>query len=98
YFAAAILQELFTLRGLAGWAVSLLPVAGFVFFILEAVRLIRSLDELQRRIQLEALAIGFPSAMALLMFLGFLQRVDLVPHALSTIRDVAGVLPVCYGI
>ncbi len=98
YIAAIAMQELLTLKGLAGLAVSLLPVAGFVFFILEEVKLIRSLDELQRRIQLEALAIGFPSAMALLMLLGFLQRVDLVPHALSTIRDVAGVLPVCYGI
>ena len=98
YFAAVLLQELLTLRGLAGLAVSLLPVAGFLFFILEEVRMVRQLDELQRRIQLEALAIGFPSAMVLLMLLGFLQRVDLLPHALSTIRDVAGVLPVCYGI
>ncbi|HEX5715138.1 MAG TPA: hypothetical protein VF179_03195 [Thermoanaerobaculia bacterium] len=32
------------------------------------------------------------------MTLGFLQRVDLLPHALSTIRDVAGVVPLAYFI
>lgn len=98
YLAAVVLQEILTLRGLAGWAVSLLPVAGFLFFVLEEVRMVRQLDELQRRIQLEALAIGFPSAMVLMMLLGFLQRVDLLPHALSTIRDVWVVLPFCYFI
>lgn len=98
YMAAVAMQELLNLRGLAGLAVSLLPVAGFLFFILEEVRLLRGLDELHRRIQLEALAIGFPAAMLLLMFMGFLQRADLLPHALSTIRDVWGVLPVCYAI
>ncbi|HEX7185255.1 MAG TPA: hypothetical protein VF756_25755 [Thermoanaerobaculia bacterium] len=98
YIAAIAMQEIFTLRGLPALAVSLLPAAGFAFFILEEVKLIRSLDELHRQIQLEALAIGFPTAMLLLMTLGFLQRVDLLPHALSTIRDVWGVLPVCYAI
>ena len=98
YIAAVALQEIFTLRGLPGLVVSLLPAAGFAFFLLEEVKLVRSLDELQRQIQLEALAIGFPTAMLLLMTLGFLQRVDLLPHALSTIRDVWGVLPLCYAI
>ncbi|HEX7180991.1 MAG TPA: hypothetical protein VF756_04055 [Thermoanaerobaculia bacterium] len=98
YIAAIAMQEIFTLRGLPALAVSLLPAAGFTFFILEEVKLIRSLDELHRQIQLEALAIGFLTAMLLLMTLGFLQRVDLLPHALSTIRDVWGVLPVCYAI
>lgn len=98
YIAAVAMQEILKLGGLAGLAVSLLPAAGFAFFVLEEVKLIRSLDELQRRIQLEALAIGFPLSMLLLMFLGFLQRVDLLPHALSTIRDVWGVLPFSYFI
>lgn len=97
YIAAVAMQEIFTLRGLPGLAISLLPAAGFAFFLLEEVKLIRSLDELQRQIQLEALAIGFPLAMLLLMTLGFLERVDLLPHALSTVRDVWGVLPFCYA-
>ena len=98
YIAAVAAQEIFTLDRLAGMAVSLLPAAGLLFFILEEVKMIRRLDELQRRIQLEALAVGFPLTMLILMTLGFLQRVDLLPHALSTIRDVWIVLPVAYGI
>jgi hypothetical protein len=96
YIGAVAAQELFELKPLAGVAVSLLPAAGLLFFILEEVKLIRSLDELQRRIQLEALAIGFPLAMLILMTMGFLQRVDLLPHALSTIRDVWCLLPLSY--
>ena len=98
YIAAVAAQEIFTLDRLAGLAVSLLPTAGLLFFLLEEVRHVRRLDELQRRIQLEAMAVGLPLAMLILMTLGFLQRVDLLPHALSTIRDVAGVVPLAYFI
>ena len=98
YIAAVAAQEIFALDRLAGLAVSLLPTAGLLFFLLEEVRHIRRLDELQRRIQLEAMAVGLPLAMLILMTLGFLQRVDLLPHALSTIRDVAGVVPLAYFI
>lgn len=98
YFVAVILQEVLELGRLAGLAVSLFPVVGFLFFLLEEVRVVRQLDELHKRIQLEALATGFPAAMLLLMLMGFLQRVDLLPHALSTIRDVWGFLPLCYFI
>ena len=51
----------------------MLPVPFFVFFLLTEVRYMRNLDELQRRIQLEALAIAFPVVLLLLMTLGLLQ-------------------------
>lgn len=98
YIGAVAVQEMFELNRLAGAIVSLLPAAGLIFFILEEVKMIRRLDELQRQIQLEALAIGFPLVMLVLMTMGFLQRVDLLPHALSTIRDVAGLVPFAYFI
>lgn len=98
YIGAVAAQEMFELNLLAGAIVSLLPAAGLLFFILEEVKMIRLLDELQRRIQLEALAIGFPAALLILMIMGFLQRVHLLPQALSTIRDVWFVLPLAYGI
>lgn len=50
-------------------------------------------DELQKRIQLEALAIGFPGAIVVAMALGLLQREGLMPHALRDLRDVWGFLP-----
>ena len=39
-------------------AISALPVAAFTWFIVTVVRDTRKLDELQRRIQLEALAVA----------------------------------------
>lgn len=60
-------------------AVALIPVPIFVLFILLFIRLIRTMDELERRIQLEALAIAYPLAVLLLMTLGLLQRAVELP-------------------
>ena len=56
-------------------AIALLPVPAFGFFLVEWIRSIRRLDELERRIQLEALAIAFPLSLMLIMALGLIQRV-----------------------
>lgn len=53
--------------------VALLPLPAFAWFLWRYVRYIRTLDELRHRIELEALAIAFPLAVALLMGLGQLQ-------------------------
>lgn len=59
-------------------AAALFPVPIFALFLVLFIRLIRTMDELERRIQLEALAIAYPLAVLLLMTLGLLQRaVDL---------------------
>lgn len=55
-------------------AVALLPIPAFVLFLISVVRGIRGLDELERKIHLEALAIAFPLGLVLLMTLGLLQR------------------------
>ena len=53
--------------------IALLPLPFFAWFIWRFVNLMRSSDEMQRRIQLEALAIAFPASVALLMTLGLMQ-------------------------
>jgi hypothetical protein len=53
--------------------VALLPLPAFVWFLWRYIRYIRSLDELRHRIELEALAIAFPLAVAFLMALGQFQ-------------------------
>ena len=64
----------------AGWtsgaraAVALLPVPFFALFLGLFIKSLRQADELQRRIQLEALAVAFPLTVLLLMTLGLLQR------------------------
>ena len=56
-------------------AIALLPVPAFAFFLVEWIRNIRRLDELERRVQLESLAVAFPLSVVLLMALGLIQSV-----------------------
>jgi hypothetical protein len=65
-------------------AAAVAALVAFIVFLAAEVRLMRSLDELQRLVQLEALAIAFPLSLALVMFLGLIQRFAELPvHDLS---------------
>jgi hypothetical protein len=55
-------------------ALSFLPTPLFALFLWRFIRGIRSADELERRIQLEALAVAFPLGLLLLSTLGLVQR------------------------
>lgn len=73
YFIARL-----TLEGseLAPWLkviIALLPIPPFAFFLLFLVSHIRHMDELHRRVHLEALAIAFPLTLLLVMTLGLLE-------------------------
>lgn len=52
---------------------ALLPVPFFAGFVWAYVRRVRALDELQRHIQLEALALAFPVALVLVFTAGLLD-------------------------
>src|SRR5436305_9766535 len=95
YVGATLMQKVLILGPVSGLAVALLPVAGCIYFLLEEVRVMRRLDELQQRIQLEALAIGFPTAGVLLILLGFLQRGGFLPERVD-LRNLWEMLPFCY--
>lgn len=71
YFASRILLERPDLP--ARLAVALAPLPFFVLFLAAFVRLVRGMDELERRVQLEALALAYPAVLVLLMTLGLLQ-------------------------
>ena len=59
-------------------ALAFVPTPVFAFFLWRFVQGVRSADELERRIQLEALAVAFPLDVLLLTTLGLVQRaVDL---------------------
>lgn len=91
FFARAVLE----LSEVAAWlrvTVALLPALPFALFVLVAISEVSKLDELQRRVQLEALAMAFPAAIILLMLLGLVgQALDLTLE-----RHVWHYLPVCY--
>src|SRR5262245_2339829 len=52
---------------------AILPVPFFIWFLIAFVQAQRASDELERRIQLEALAVAFPLTMVLIMTLGLLE-------------------------
>lgn len=60
--------------------IALAPILPFMVVLYVIIRGIRGVDELERRIQLEALAIAFPLSVLLVMLLGLLQlATDLNP-------------------
>lgn len=71
YFASRVLLERPDLP--ARLPVALAPLPFFLLFLAAFVRLVRGMDELERRIQLEALAFAYPAVLVLLMTLGLLQ-------------------------
>lgn len=69
-------------------AIALLPWVAFAWFIAAEVRLVRGLDELQQRIQLQALAVAYPTSILLVFGLGLLERAGVVVSGFRDLRDV----------
>ena len=81
YFVARALLESFVMETWLRVVVVLVPVVPFTLFLLTLIRGIRGMDELERRIQLEALAVAFPLTFLLLMTLGLLElAINLKPE------------------
>ena len=98
YIGALILLRKFQIEGWVRVAIALLPILPFVLFLSMVLAEIRSLDELWRRIHLEALAIAFPLAVLLLMILGLMElATGLSPNDWSY-RHVWIFLPIFYVI
>jgi hypothetical protein len=73
YFAARFALEAFERGTPLAIAAALLPIAPFAAVLWSFIKDIRADDELERRIQLEALAVAFPVTVLLLMVLGLLD-------------------------
>lgn len=73
-------------------AVALLPILPFAVFVYLALKSQRGMDELQLRVQLEALAVAFPLSIVFLMVFGLIgEALDLTLE-----RHVWFYLPVFY--
>lgn len=75
---------------------SLLPLIPFSAFLWAFIRVVRSSDELERRIHLEALAVAFPSGVVLLMVLGLLQLAVPLPAEDWSYRHIWPFLAIFY--
>jgi hypothetical protein len=77
-------------------AIALLPVPFFVWWLWTWMKGVSQMDELERRIELEALAFAFPIAVVLLMTLGLLDlAMPLNPDDWSP-RHVWAMMPALY--
>lgn len=74
YFTARGVLQAQTLEKWVRVAVALAPVPIFGGFLVSFINAIRSLDELERRIHLEAMAVAFPLGILLLQTLALMQR------------------------
>jgi hypothetical protein len=75
---------------------ALLPVPFAFLWISKFIQHIRQLDELERRIHLEALALAFPLTFVLLMTLGLLELTINLPAEDWSYRHVWAMLPILY--
>ena len=75
YIASLLIVKKFEVSKTVGVIISFLPTITFVLFIYNYIKGIGSMDEVERRIQLEATVWGFTLGLLLLMTLGLLDLV-----------------------
>ena len=97
YLAARYAMQETRMGELARLAAAFVPLFAFFWFVWVAQRAVKGADEMQRLIQLESLALAFPTTMVVLMTLGLLDifhegRLDL------RLRDLWAILPPIYAI
>jgi hypothetical protein len=73
YVVARAALELETLGWWSRLAIAIAPVPAFAWVLWSIARGVSAMDELERRIQLQALAFAFPLALLLIMTLGLLE-------------------------
>ena len=76
--------------------IALLPTPFFVWWLWTWMMGVRQMDELERRIELEALAFAFPVAVILLMTLGLLDLARPLDPDDFSLRHVWAMMPALY--
>ena len=79
-------------------AIALLPLPFFIWYLWTWFKGAAAMDELQRRIELEALGFAFPAAIVLLMTLGLLDVAMALPSDDFSLQQVWLMLPLLYYI
>ncbi|HJR78593.1 MAG TPA: hypothetical protein VJ821_00890 [Anaerolineales bacterium] len=98
YLLARWLLDNHQLEGSVRVLIALAPIVPFAFFLVLVLAGIRQMDELHRKVHLEALAIAFPLTMLLLMLLGLLELVMPLDPENWSYRHVWQLLPLLYFI
>ena len=88
--ALAVLRKQGLVPASLAWLAALLPVLPMVGFFFGLARWLRSIDELERTIHLEALMVQFGATGVLVMAYGALAKAGIVPNL--TASDASGFL------
>jgi hypothetical protein len=96
FFAARFALEATTLAAWLRIAIALVPLPAFAWFLWEFVHSVSAGDELERRVQLEALAVAFPLTLLLVLTLGLLQIAVPLPPEDWSYRHIFPLLYVFY--
>ena len=98
FVAAVALIEGGQLPTPARAAAALLPAVAMAVFLWVEISYLRQLDELHRRVQLEALAVAFPLALLLVFTVGSLERAGVHLQGFEQPRDLWPLVVVPYPI
>ena len=98
FAAAVVLIEGGHLPAPARAAAALLPAVAMAAFLWVEISYLRQLDELHRRVQLEALAVAFPLALLLVFTVGSLERAGLHIEGFERPRDLWPLVVIPYPI
>ena len=77
-------------------AIALLPAPFFIYYLWTWMKGVSEMDELERRIELEALGFAFPSAVVFLMTIGLLDIAVTLPPEDFSLHHVWLMLPLFY--
>ena len=77
-------------------AIALLPTPFFVWYLWTWTNGVASMDELERRIELEALGFAFPAAVVLLMTIGLLDLAVALSPADFSLHHIWLMMPLLY--
>jgi hypothetical protein len=98
YFGARLALEDARLPDPLRLAAAFAPLLAFFAFVWVVQRAITGADELQRLIQLQALALAFPTTLVVLMTLGLMEMFHGGQLRLPPLRDLWAMLPLLYAI
>lgn len=96
YFAARYAIELAPTGSTLRVVIALAPIAPTLLVLWLIWRSVRSLDELHRRVQFEALAVAFPLCIVLLWVLGLLELAIDLDRSNWSYRHVWAMVPMFY--
>ena len=96
YLLSRGLLELTIPSSAARVAIALLPTPFFIYYLWTWMKGVSEMDELQRRIELEALGFAFPATAVFLMTIGLLDLAITLPPEDFSLHHIWTFLPIAY--